>query len=213
MAANPDTLLDPLATPPARSTQPLAWILALGWLLVASALLWEVGPGSGTIWAFDSKEDRQAFVFDRDAVARALATRAALLVPASYEATVLHIAAESCRCGARGKPHRQRIEAAFADRGVRFVTIAPDTPFSAALREAVPAAPAAVVLDRTGRVLYAGSYSNDDMCLPRRGEGAVERSLHALLDGETAPIFNPLGVGCLCPLPGAQSKSSMHWTR
>ncbi|MEO0422477.1 MAG: DUF6436 domain-containing protein [Pseudomonadota bacterium] len=198
MAATPSTVLDPIAPAPRRGAQPLAWVLVAGWLLSASVLLWHFGPGAQALWSSDPNDGRAAFVFDRDAIAQALATRAALLVPAPYEATVLHIAAEDCRCSKRSKPHRQRIEAAYADQGVRFVSVSPDDPFSAALRQAVPAAPAAVVLDHTGRVLYAGPYSNDGMCLPRGGQGAVEASLQALLDGDAPPIFNPLGVGCLC---------------
>lgn len=200
MAANPPTVLDPIAPTAKRGAQPLAWTLVVGWLFIASAMLWRLGPGIQALWSSDPNDGRAAYIFDRDAIARALATRAALLVPTPYEATVLHISAEDCRCSKRSKPHRQRIEGAYAHRAVRFVSMAPDDPFSAALREAVPAAPAAVVLDRTGRVLYAGPYSSDGMCLPRSGQGAVERSLQTLLDGAAPPVFNPLGVGCLCPL-------------
>lgn len=174
--------------------------LALGWLAVASALLWHVGPGAQARWTSNPDEAAHAFVFDREAIAEALGLHAALLVPASYAATVLHISAQKCRCERRSEPHRARIEAIFAPRAVRFMQVSPDDPFAESLRAVVPAAPAAVVLDPRGRVVYAGPYASDRSCLPRAGqEGAVEQRLDALLAGERLPLYSPLGVGCLCP--------------
>ncbi|MEE4382767.1 MAG: DUF6436 domain-containing protein [Pseudomonadales bacterium] len=175
------------------------WVAGV-WLVTAATLLWQVGPGARASWSADPADPWAAFVFERDAVAAAVGALPGF-VP-DGRTTVLHLGAADCRCTRRTAPHRARIEAAFAARNVRFVTVSEHDPAGAALWRAMPATPAAVIIDADGTVRYAGPYSNDGSCLQDGGEGPVEETLDALLSGTPRGPTSPLGVGCLCATDG-----------
>lgn len=61
------------------------------------------------------------------------------------------------------------------------------------------AAPAALVFNGAGRLVYFGPYSEEADC--GTSGGFVERALDALVAGRAAPVARPLGIGCLCITP------------
>jgi hypothetical protein len=180
----------------------LARAIAAVWLSCAAALLWQAGPGARASYSLDADDPYAAFVFATERVQAALdGSSFGALLPGNG-VTVLHLGDPDCRCTRRTAPHRSRIQDAYAGRTVNFVTIGIDDPRARTLWDAVPATPAAIVVDEQGKVAYVGPYSKDGTCLEQGGEGPVEWTLDAMLTGQSSRTMSPLGAGCLCATEG-----------
>ena len=163
------------------------------YLLPAVVAVWAAGT-AGAFWALALKDrrpldpDAVAAYFDAGRVAPAAeAWLRARTPPAAGAATVVHVLPAGCSCTPAAGRHVERIEAAYRGRHVAFARGRPDW---------VPAAPAALVFDAAGRLVYFGPYSDEADCGTR--SGFVERALDALLAGRPASPPRPLGIGCFC---------------
>ena len=61
----------------------------------------------------------------------------------------------------------------------------------------IPAAPAAAVIDKTGKMAYFGPYSDSSFC-GLGGTAFVERVTDLLFAGENTSMINTLVAGCFC---------------
>jgi hypothetical protein len=129
---------------------------------------------------------------------------------AAGQVTLLHIGDPNCRCDRTARRHLERLRSRFADSGLHFVEVAPD--HAALFGDWLPlqSAPAAVVLDRAGRLSFFGPYGSGATCLDRDAV-QVERALVRALDGiPGAARLDLLGIGCYCPWPGADMASASN---
>lgn len=167
-----------------------------GWLLAVLVAGW-AGATGYAFWALGLRDrrplgpDEVAAYFDAVRVAPAAeAWWRSHAPPGAPVATVVHVTPSACPCTKAANRHVERIEAAYGRRPVAFLRAQPPW---------VAAAPAALVFDAGGRLVYFGPYSDDADC--GAGGGFVERVLGALLGDARAAPPRPLGIGCYCVTP------------
>jgi hypothetical protein len=123
-------------------------------------------------------------------------------------ATVVYFFKPGCSCNRFTEAHLARIRARYPQAQVRFVAAtreeAAATPLGLA-RLPIPdrpdldwlaAAPAALVFDRDGKLVYFGPYSNAAWCGAKGG--LVEQILDRLLAGRPTVLQPFYGRGCFC---------------
>jgi hypothetical protein len=125
---------------------------------------------------------------------------------------VVHFAGPECACSRFTEPHFATIVGKYAAKGVAFVVAEgrveglPDE-VKARVRalggdaagaglEWVRTAPAALIYDGDGRLVYYGPYSTGALC--GTTQGPVERALDGLLAKEPPAPQPLLAVGCYC---------------
>ena len=182
----------------------LSWAVLAAWL-AATAL---------AFWWFQGRW-QQPFAADFRPYA-ALAQQPELPAPLQHalrsgtterrRAVVVDFRDPRCPCTRFNQPHRERIAAQFAARGVDFITIDPASNPELLLNVQrwlpIPASPAAMVFDDEGRLTYFGPYSVGVGCLTGAGN-YVERALENTIAGRHAVQLNLLESGCYCPWPAA----------
>ncbi|MGF1643622.1 MAG: DUF6436 domain-containing protein [Thiotrichales bacterium] len=134
-------------------------------------------------------------------------------------ATVINLWDPGCACSRFSAAHVRDLIERFSDQGVRFVVVAPSPLDERAIAKAratfgsdamighfggtewaraVPASPAAIVLDEQHHIRYFGPYSNDAFC-SSEGGAFVEVTLDHLLGHSVRdPAVNVLASGCFC---------------
>jgi Domain of unknown function (DUF6436) len=181
------------------------------WLLL---VLW-LGSAALGFWLFELRHVRTfetdtARIFETEARRGSAEAwyRAHLQVAGELPAaTVVHFFAPGCDCNRFTEPHLTRIKARYQPQQVRFVAVT-RTPSSAALGmptltlpasgelDWLDSAPAALVFDRDGRLVYFGPYSSAAWC--GTGGGLVEGILDRLLAGRRPELARFYGRGCFC---------------
>jgi hypothetical protein len=200
-----------------RTTAPLwPWIVVTAWLASAALGFW-----------FFQLRDTRSFESDSvtlfDAKARAASAEAWFRSNLSADAgnvaaTVVHIYRAGCACNRFTEPHLAKIAARYRQEGVRFVvaTREQSTAYESAMHPVSPidglpqyaitdnpdldwlaTAPAALVYDSAGKLVYFGPYSDAAWC--GASGGLVERILDRLLAGQTPRLQPFYGSGCFCP--------------
>jgi hypothetical protein len=175
---------EPLHTPPAapRSRPWLALVV----------LAWGVGTAVA-FWALALKDRRVldpealAAHFDAARVAPAAEAWLRARAPRASHATVVNVVPEHCSCAGAVNRHVAELEVAYRGSAVAFLRARP---------EWVRAAPAALVFDASGTLVYFGPYSDEADCGSRGG--FVEQTLDQLLAGRAPRAPRPLGLGCFC---------------
>jgi hypothetical protein len=153
-----------------------AWAVVSVWLAATAY----------AFWSFELKHQRSfesahTVLFDAGSRARsAQAWFLAVVAPgvggrSGRVATVVNIYSANCPCNRVTQPHLARIVAGYQHRGVNFVTVARGSIDLAWIE----AAPAALVFDAAGRLVYFGPYSDSARC-GESGAGLVERVLDRL---------------------------------
>jgi hypothetical protein len=139
--------------------------------------------------------------------------------PRHPQLTFIHLHSPGCRCNGYTEPHLRRLMDRYQSRGVRF--LAALTPAFNGASEVVPqplglpvvastrllaaagivTAPAALIFDATGRLLYYGPYSDSAWCGSGGGlvEPVIDRALAARPpDGTRLGGIPPMIRGCFC---------------
>jgi hypothetical protein len=126
--------------------------------------------------------------------------------------TFVHLYNPECRCNAFTEPHLQRLMERYQSRGVRFVaalgprsTGVTHVPFGLpSVRSTggmlgaagIRTAPAVLMFDAAGRLIYYGPYSDSAWC---GSPGAlVDRALDRALSGSSVMTEIPASRGCFC---------------
>jgi hypothetical protein len=127
-------------------------------------------------------------------------------------ATVVHIFRTGCACNRFTEPHLAKIVARYLQEGVRFVVATREQTTAHAFyvgglsQYTIPdqrdldwldSAPAALVYDAAGKLVYFGPYSSAAWC--GASGGLIERVLDRLLAGQTPRLQPFYGSGCFCP--------------
>jgi Domain of unknown function (DUF6436) len=205
----PQTLRTPLNR--LHETNAFAWTALCVWLLGTL----------GAFWFFEM-QDWRPFVSQG---ARSFALGDIAEVEAWFHAhletdargraqlTVVHLFSPDCRCNPALERHLQRLVEHYRPRGVRFVAaLAPrisnesvaapvglpivvSTDRSLA-HAGINTAPAALIFDEHGRLIYYGPYSDSAWC--GSASGLVEPILDGALAGQPPTGRLPAVQGCFC---------------
>ena len=192
---------------------PGAWLVLAVWLL-----------GSiGTLWCYELRDWRPFSIradrlFEIDRAQTDLWFRLNMAAPANGSRpatlTLVHLYNPDCRCDAYTQRHLQRLMDRYQSQGVRFVAAL--TP-RIAMRATLPhplgirtiasadrllaaggaTAPAALIFDAAGRLIYYGPYSDSAWCGSEGG--LVEPVLDRALAGQKPVDALPVIRGCFCP--------------
>jgi hypothetical protein len=166
-----------------------AWFLVTFWLLGTA----------GAFWFFELRGEPL-----QGTIAQSFALAAAAPVEAWYREfvgpnaapgarfTLVRLHAPQCACDRDNSSATQKIEAEFQPRGVRFMDVADER-----LRTlGVTAAPAALVFDAAGRLVYYGPYGSSSWC---GGSGElIESTLERVFQGGVRFTTSPVARGCFC---------------
>lgn len=189
-----------------------SWILLIAWLASSAAAFWyfELSDwrpfASAVTRPFASADAALAEQWFRSNVA----PRSASEMPVRI--TLVHLYNPQCRCNRFTEPHLQRLKERYQSRGVRFLAAA--APKSAAIARApldmplirskdgmlaaagVDTAPAALIFDNDGRLLYYGPYSDSAWC------GSAGTLVDTVLDRALSGAKTMTGIsatrGCFC---------------
>jgi hypothetical protein len=174
------------------------------WLIVAA---WLGGAGYG-IWFFELRLERpfvsaaRATLFESGAHAQVAEEwfrrrLAGAAEPAQVvQATVVHVYDAQCPCNRFSDPHLAKIEAAYRQRGVRFLRVERSSSSGAAAPRWIESTPAALVFDAHGKLVYFGPYSEGAAC--GATNGLVERVLDQVLSGRSPTPGLVISAGCFC---------------
>jgi Domain of unknown function (DUF6436) len=174
------------------------------WLIVAA---WLGGAGYG-IWFFELRLERpfvsaaHATLFESGAHAQTAEDwfRRSLAGPEEQapvlQATVVHVYDAQCPCNRFSDPHLAKIEAAYRQRGVRFLRVERSSRIGAAARRWIESTPAALVFDARGKMVFFGPYSEGAAC--GATNGLVERVLDQVLSGRSPTPGLVISAGCFC---------------
>jgi hypothetical protein len=128
--------------------------------------------------------------------------------------TFVHLYSPDCRCDAYTERHLQRLISQYQTRGVRFVAAltplfanhpAPAHPLGLQVvasadgslaAAGINTAPAALIFDATGRLIYYGPFSDSAWC--GSDGGLVEPVLDRALAGRAPIGALPVVRGCFC---------------
>jgi Domain of unknown function (DUF6436) len=190
-----------------------AWLGLATWLLTAAAAFW---------W-FELRDWRPfstpgAPLFEMHGAAQAqiwFRTHVGVDASAPGHLTFVHLYSPNCRCNGNTEAHLQRLVDQYQSRGVRFlaalsptfndraatsphplglpVVVSSDRLLSAA---GVNTAPAALIFDAAGRLIYYGPYSDSAWCGSQGGlvEPILDRALTRRQPSGGAPMVR----GCFC---------------
>jgi hypothetical protein len=203
---------------PLRGNPPAAG--ALAWIAVA---VWLLGT-AGAFWFFELRDWRpfaaqSVRLFEIDGALQTqlwFRTHIGVDAPASGNArlTFVHLYNPDCRCDAYTEQHLQRLMSRYQSRGVRFVAALtplfanrPTPAHPLGLRvvastdgylaaAGVNTAPAALIFDAAGRLIYYGPFSDSAWC--GSDGGLVEPVLDRALAGRAPIGAVPVVRGCFC---------------
>jgi len=189
-----------------------SWIVLIAWLASSAAAFWyfELGEwrpfAAESIQPFASADAALAEQWFRSNVAPGSASGAPVRI------TLIHLYNPQCRCNRFTEPHLQRLKERYQSRGVRFLAAA--APHSPAIARApldmplirskdgmlaaagVDTAPAALIFDNDGRLLYYGPYSDSAWC------GSAGTLVDTVLDRALSGAKTMTGIsatrGCFC---------------
>jgi hypothetical protein len=191
-----------------------AWIALAVWLLGAAGAFWFFELRD---WRPFSSQGFRAFEIGRTPeIDTWFRSYVGVDAHASGRAnlTFVHLYNPDCRCNADTERHLQRLIDHYRSRGVRFVTAL--TPLHAnrtaagplglpvvvssersLARAGIDTAPAALIFDAGGRLIYYGPYSDSAWC--GSAGGLVEPVLDRALAGRSPTGALPAVRGCFCP--------------
>jgi hypothetical protein len=124
-----------------------------------------------------------------------LAERASPATDAPRSTTLLHLREPGCRCNTDADRELDALRSAYAERGVRVVTVPVERGGTARPRW-LTATPAAALLAADGRLLYLGPLDSPGFCA--RGGTPMRRALESALAGSPSAAQPMLGTGCFC---------------
>jgi hypothetical protein len=205
------------------------WASVWRWIIV---VVWLLSSATG-LWIFQTR-DRRTFensVTLFDASARTAAAEAwyhTNLVGTAADtghvaATVVHFYRQGCSCNRFTEPHLAKLIARYRQEGVRFVLATREQSTTHGLsigdlpQYTIPAqhdldwldaAPAALVYDPAGKLVYFGPYSDAAWC--GASGGLVERVLDGLLAGQIPHLRPFYGSGCFCSTRHAGQADSLQ---
>ncbi len=169
-----------------RVTAVAAWFLLASWLLATAGAFWyfELGaePLVGTTM--------QSFALAARAPVEAW-YREHVAAP-DARLTVVRLHAPHCACDRAITSESEKIEARFQARGVRFL----DTADGRLRKAGVTAAPAALIFDAEGHLIYYGPLGASAWCAT--SGGMLESVLERALQGSTRFTSAPVTRGCFC---------------
>jgi hypothetical protein len=184
----------------------VAWLVLCAWMGLTAAAFWHFELGN---WRGFS-ESQVPPVVNAALAEEWLHSVSGLQSPAAATSglTLVHLYSPNCRCNRFTEPHLARLQEAFRGRGVRFVVAASGNGPAPLGLEAVHAgarmlhaagfhsAPAALIFDAGGRLIYYGPYSNSAWC---GSSGAlVDPVLTRALSGSVQFSGVPAVRGCFC---------------
>ncbi|MCB1875536.1 MAG: hypothetical protein KDH88_06120 [Chromatiales bacterium] len=182
-------------------------------LLSTVVLAWLAGMAAAFSWSLENRmrsfADGEQLLIYTDALNQEVSTD---IASPENLATLIHYRDAACGCSLPNDEHVVRIAEKYARKSIRFVLVEASvdgspwtvrvpwsktlTPSTAGLPK-VPSTPAAVVVDRHGRVAYFGPYSEGVGCFTGGGR-FVEDTLEHLLAGEPVQRANLFASGCYC---------------
>jgi hypothetical protein len=174
----------------------VAWLVLFAWLAVTVAAFWRFELGN---WRGFSEPQAPPTV--NAALAEEwLRSASGLQSPTASTSglTLVHLYNPNCRCNRFTEPHLARLQQAFGGRGVRFVAAASGLGNGVRMLHAagIHSAPAALIFDGGGRLIYYGPYSNSAWC---GSSGAlVDPVLAHALSGPVQFSGVPAARGCFC---------------
>jgi hypothetical protein len=178
--------------------RPLELGLVVLWLAIVVTAFWWFALRDLRPFVQEGSSVSTAALFDADRLPRIqqfLATHASLARESAASLTLLHLRDPACRCNRFSDPHVAALRRDYGSRGVRIETLGVSMT-RRDLADWLPATPAALLVDRQGRVLYLGPLSEAANC--GRDNAPVERALDDALAGHSAAVGTRLGTGCFC---------------
>ena len=174
---------------PMRRRERLAWLALPVWLFA-------MGAGLGHFMYKDQRrfETARLTLFDvqeRTRSAEGWFRQQFAPSNAAATATVITVTRANCSCNRFTARHVERMRGLFAAKGVRFISSPPP--------QALPwirTAPAALVFDAHGALVYFGPFSSSAWC--GTSEGLVEPVLDRLLRGKSLRPQPMYVSGCFC---------------
>jgi hypothetical protein len=129
---------------------------------------------------------------------------------AAGELTLVQLYNPNCRCDSYTESHLKKIAGRYRGRRLRLVAVAAGRDgiahplglpiiFNAthSLPQSIKMAPAALIFDGSGRLLYYGPFSDSVWCSSSDG-GLIETAIERAFRGEFTPT--PMAIrGCFCP--------------
>ena len=184
-----------IATDPGRGADRVAWLVVGCWVLATIGATWAfeyvpvLGASASVPVSFELSDPQALERWLRDRVASSGAP------PLMAQATVVSLSRDDCSCEPSAEAHLQRLTAAYAQRGVRFMSAAPAELGAARTRHPL-VAPAALVFDRRGRLVYYGPLADSAFC--GSDDGLLTSILDRTLDARTVPLVPTAARGCFC---------------
>ena len=186
----------------------VAWLVLFAWLVVTASAFWHFELGN---WRSFSEPQAPPTV-NAALIEEWLRGASGLHSPTASASrlTFVHLYNPNCRCNRFTEPHLARLQRAFAGQGVRFVAAVSGlgngpAPLGVETLQAdlrmlhtagIHSAPAALIFDGGGRLIYYGPYSNSAWC---GSSGAlVDPVLAHALSGSVQFSGVPAARGCFC---------------
>jgi hypothetical protein len=107
-------------------------------------------------------------------------------------ASLVLVMEPSCGCAKQAKNHISSLKKFAKNNGINIVQL----PFSQNLKHVIPATPAAVIIDKNGKFVYAGPLSEGLAC--SQGSGFVETVITNLAAGFNSELLIADTKGCYC---------------
>lgn len=196
-------------------------------LLFSSLIMavWLIGTGYA-FWWFQARDIRPfdlqaAELIEEQSLTRSLDSLLTSLQAVPGKSYLLHFWQPDCSCNRFNRAHVKEISDKYREENFQLVTITrphPDYSNQELIQMAkqefdsvviidqqklltgnarIPAAPAAAVIDKNGKLAYFGPYSDSTFC-GLGGTAFVERVADLLVKGENPSIVNTMVLGCFC---------------
>ncbi|MCE2596369.1 DUF6436 domain-containing protein [Motilimonas cestriensis] len=130
------------------------------------------------------QQNRQGFVMSLLAQAQ--------LDPLAMDNTIIHFTSEGCVCNSYSQAHKQTLNQQAISNGYQVINLT----MTAALRELVPATPAALVMSNEGKLVYFGPYSEGLAC--SSSNSLIELAINNFNKGFNPELIIDKAKGCYC---------------
>ncbi|WP_434339700.1 DUF6436 domain-containing protein [Motilimonas cestriensis] len=115
------------------------------------------------------------------------------LDPLNMGNTIIHFTASGCVCNSYSQAHKQSLNQQAISDGYQVINLT----MTAALRELVPATPAALVMSNKGKLVYFGPYSEGLAC--SSSNSLIELAINNYNKGFNPKLIIDKAKGCYCP--------------